>query len=340
MSHEPAPRRSFVLEARAARAETEPVRPPVDFMINRQSAVPLHIQIKEQIRFAIMSGDIAPGSPLPSIRELTAKLGVHRNTVHRVYLELQAAGLLVSRPGKGVFVSEKLAQTLSVAELTAVEELIGRVFVEANALGVNPITLAGLLSQRAPAFDARHPTVAFVECTAHQSEACALELGEAFGVEVRHLLLDDVRARPDRVCPYIRHVVTSIFHYDEVRALAGARKVHAIAYGLHPATRRQLRELRADARLGFICHDANTEEVVGREVASRVPEGVFVGCANLGFPGGALELIERVDTVILTEPAAAFCIEHCTPGHELLELHFSLNAASVDKVTRTVLFQP
>ena len=80
--------------------------------------------------------------------------------------------------------------------------------------------------------------------------------------------------------------------------------------------------------------------MIGREVAARTPEGVFIGCANLEAPRLALELIAKVDTVILTEPASAFCIQHCTPDHELLELHFSINPASLEKVTRRVLFRP
>ena len=67
---------------------------------------------------------------------------------------------------------------------------------------------------------------------------------------------------------------------------------------------------------------------------------MFAGCANMEGEKHALDLISKVDTVILTEPAAEFCIRHCTPEHELLELHFALNPASVDKVTRTLLFEP
>ncbi|HKI98598.1 MAG TPA: GntR family transcriptional regulator [bacterium] len=312
------------------------------FMINKQSAVPLHVQLKEQIRYAIMSGDYQPGSPLPSIRELTAQLGIHRNTVHRVYLELQAGGLLSSKAGKGVFVSETLTETVSTKDLNAADALIERCFEEGNALGISPITLSRLIGQRAPAYDARHPSVAFVECTAHQSQECARELGEAFGIRVHHLLLDDLRKTSYELPPHLQHVVTSIFHFDEVRELVAPakRRVHPVTYDLHPATRKLLRELRPDCRLGFICHDANTEEVIGREVEAHAPPGVLLGCANLEGPKHALELIGQVDTVILTEPASAFCIEHCTPEHELLELHFALNRPSVDKVTRTVLFQP
>ena len=312
------------------------------FLINKQSAVPLHIQLKEQIRYAIMSGDYQPGSPLPSIRELTAQLGIHRNTVHRVYLELQAGGLLASRAGKGVFVSEAVTESVSVKELNAADALIERYFAEANDQGINAVTLARLVGQRAPGYEARRPSVAFVECTAHQSKEAARDLGEAFGLTVQNLLLDELRRAPGDVPPHVRHLVTSIFHFDEVRELAAGkgRRVHPITYDLHPATRKQLRELRPECRLGSICHDANTEEVIGREVAALAPEGAFVGCANLETPGQALKLIDQTDTVIFTEPAQPYCIKHCTPDHELLELHFAINGASLDKVTRTVLFQP
>ena len=312
------------------------------FMINKQSAVPLHVQLKEQIRYAIMSGVFHPGSTLPSIRELTARLGIHRNTVHRVYLELQASGLLISRPGKGVFVSETLSESHTVKDLNAVDEMIEHMFKEAHELGMNPITLHRLIGQRAPGYDSRHPVVAFVECTAHQSQQGAQDLKEHFGISVQHLLLDDLRSNRKLVTPLLRHIVTSIFHYDEVKDLVADNglRVYPVTYDLHPETRRLLRELSSDRRLGFICHDANTEEVIGKEVRDRVPEGVFVGCANLESPKHALELIKKVDTVVLTPPASEFCITHCSPEHDLLELHFALNPASVDKVTRAVLYQP
>ncbi|MDH5750831.1 MAG: GntR family transcriptional regulator [Deltaproteobacteria bacterium] len=312
------------------------------FLINKQSAVPLHMQLKEQIRYAIMSGVFEPGQPLPSIRELTAKLGVHRNTVHRVYLELQASGLLSSRPGKGVFVSESLSEAHSIKELNQVDDLIEQMFAQANELGINPITLHRLIGQRAPAFDSRHPNVAFVECTFHQTQEIARELTESFGVTVQRILLDDLRTGKIKLSVHLRHVVTSIFHYDEVRDLVGGQniRVHPVTYELHPATRRLLRELPADTRLGFICHDANTEEVIGKEINDRVPEGVLVGCASLESVKPALELVTQVDTVIFSEPASAFCVKNCTPDHTLLELHFALNPSSVEKVTRILHFQP
>ena len=319
----------------------EPGHAP-QLLINKQSAVPLHVQLKEQVRYAIMSGFYEAGSPLPSIRELTAQLGIHRNTVHRVYLELQATGLLVSRPGKGVFVSESFSETISAKEINAIEELTDRFFVDANAIGVNPITLAGLLNQRAPAFDSRHPTVGFVECTAHQSSEFARGLADQFGVSVQQILLDDLRNATEVASSTLKHLVTSLFHYDEVRETVAEFdiRVHPVTYDLHPATRKLLRELPPDCRLGFVCQDANTEEVMGAEITERVPAGVLLGCANLESPQLALDLISKVNTVILTEAASAFCIEHCSPKHELLELHFALNPPSVEKVGKIITYRP
>ncbi|MDH4121077.1 MAG: GntR family transcriptional regulator [Deltaproteobacteria bacterium] len=314
---------------------------PHNFMINKQSAVPIHVQLKEQVRYAIMSGLLEPGHPLPSIRELTAQLGVHRNTVHRVYLELQAAGILISRPGKGVFVSESLSEVVTAKEMSEVDNLMEDIFRQANLKGVNPITLGRLISQRAPAYDSRYPSVTFVECTSHQSAEYAKELSRQFGVNVTQLLLDDLRADPRLLAPHQVHVVTSLFHLDEVRDLLrkDSRKIHAVTYDLHPVTRKLLRELPTGSRLGFICHDANTEEIVGAEIDELVPPGVLVGCANLETPQKALELIAKVDKVILTEAASTFCAKNCTPDHDLLELHFALNPNSAEKVAKAILLQ-
>lgn len=331
----------------AAAAQAEPAlagdaEPRPRFLINKQSAVPLHIQLKEQVRYAIMSGHYEAGSPLPSIRELTSQLGIHRNTVHRVYLELQASGLLVSKPGKGVFVGDSLSDAISMKEVDAIENLIDQYFQKANRLGINPVTLATLIAQRAPSYDSRQPTVGFAECTAHQSSEFSRDLSEHFGVSVQQVLLDDLRGSKPRLGPHLRHLVTSLFHYDELRNLMAGRDVrlHPVTYDLHPATRKVLREVAPGHKLGFVCQDANTEEVIGAEIKERVADGVLFGCANLESPELALKLISKVDTVVFTEPAQAFCIKHCTPDHDMIELHFALNPASVEKVGKVIRFQP
>jgi GntR family transcriptional regulator len=74
--------------------------------ISQTDARPMYLQIMEQIRQRIAAGDWPPGKELPSIRALAVDLRVSVITVKRAYLELENAGVIVTRHGKGSFVGE------------------------------------------------------------------------------------------------------------------------------------------------------------------------------------------------------------------------------------------
>lgn len=74
--------------------------------IDPDSGTPIYLQIMEQIRHAVSVGIYAPGDHLPTIRELALQLRVNPNTVAKAIRELEREGLLVTRVGKGSFVSE------------------------------------------------------------------------------------------------------------------------------------------------------------------------------------------------------------------------------------------
>lgn len=71
-------------------------------------AVPLHRQLYDGLRGAVLSGRLAPGSRLPSTRALASELGVSRNTAMSAYLQLLAEGYLEGRVGSGTFVAGSL----------------------------------------------------------------------------------------------------------------------------------------------------------------------------------------------------------------------------------------
>jgi GntR family transcriptional regulator len=69
---------------------------------------PMYLQIMEQIRQRIAIGDWPAGHELPSIRTLAVATQVSVITVKRAYLELEREGLIVTRHGKGSFVSDNV----------------------------------------------------------------------------------------------------------------------------------------------------------------------------------------------------------------------------------------
>lgn len=76
--------------------------------LSQATGVPFYRQITDQVSDLIRSGRLAPGTPLPSLRELSADLAVSLITTRRAFADLEAAGLVVQRQGQGTFVAERL----------------------------------------------------------------------------------------------------------------------------------------------------------------------------------------------------------------------------------------
>jgi GntR family transcriptional regulator len=72
---------------------------------------PPYMRIAAEIRTRIESGQIQPGTPIPSVSALVAEFGAASTTVQRAIRSLRAAGLVESRPGKGVFVRQRPKRT-------------------------------------------------------------------------------------------------------------------------------------------------------------------------------------------------------------------------------------
>lgn len=69
-----------------------------------ESHVPLYIQLRDQLRALVHTGDLRPGDRIPASRELAVQLGVHRTTVANAYAELESEGLIEGHVGRGTFI--------------------------------------------------------------------------------------------------------------------------------------------------------------------------------------------------------------------------------------------
>lgn len=68
--------------------------------ISHESDVPVREQLVAQLIFLIGSGQLKPGDPVPSVRELALRLKVHRNTVSQAYADPSLDALLERLPGR------------------------------------------------------------------------------------------------------------------------------------------------------------------------------------------------------------------------------------------------
>jgi GntR family transcriptional regulator len=78
----------------------------IPFRLTLQSGVPVHEQVTFAAKKAMISGQLRPGDPFPSVRALSKAMKIHPNTAQKVIAQLTAEGLLAVRPGIGTVVLE------------------------------------------------------------------------------------------------------------------------------------------------------------------------------------------------------------------------------------------
>ena len=77
----------------------------MDIIISNRSGKPIYEQITAQVKSAIMSGELQPGDPLPSMRALAKSLHISVITTQRAYEDLQRDGFIDTITGRGSFVA-------------------------------------------------------------------------------------------------------------------------------------------------------------------------------------------------------------------------------------------
>ena len=85
--------------------------------LDTKSSEPLYRQLYDRLRVAILSGNLRPGSKLPSTRGMAQELGLARNTVMTAYGQLLAEGYLEGELGSGTYVCKALPEHLLHASM-------------------------------------------------------------------------------------------------------------------------------------------------------------------------------------------------------------------------------
>ena len=124
----------------------------MEMHIDISSRLPIYQQLASQIREAIARGELQPEAGLPSVRQLSKELVVNPNTVARAYTELEREGLLVSRPGRGIYVAQPRMELTRAARDRRLTEQIDRLLTEAVHLGFSAEEVFTLVNRRVRQF--------------------------------------------------------------------------------------------------------------------------------------------------------------------------------------------
>ena len=114
-------------------------------VIIRSTSQPIYDQIASQIKSQIISGTLAPGEALPSIRGLAKDLKISVITTKRAYDELEAQGFINTVAGKGCFVAEQNLALIREQNLHQMETHLSAAAKLGRSCGVTETELAALL---------------------------------------------------------------------------------------------------------------------------------------------------------------------------------------------------
>ena len=117
----------------------------MDIIISNASDKPIYEQITAQMKNLILSGTLAEGAQLPSMRALANDLRISVITTKRAYADLEAQGFIETVQGKGSFVAGGNMELLREERLRHIEELLGSAVDEARNAGVDAQELHDML---------------------------------------------------------------------------------------------------------------------------------------------------------------------------------------------------
>ena len=118
----------------------------MNIIISNQCGQPIYEQIGSQIKNMIISGQLAAGDPLPSMRFLAKELRISVISTKRAYEELERDGFIVSITGKGSFVADKNTELIKEQQLRTIESQMQEIIKSAMLCGLTLPDLIDMLT--------------------------------------------------------------------------------------------------------------------------------------------------------------------------------------------------
>ncbi len=286
----------------------------IRWYLDKESKIPLYLQLNNQIKYHISTGGLQDGQQLPAINALAGELGINFETVRKAYKELEKEGLISMQRAKGTKVTLHQGQAGGARGTTAASErpadadfidLIGRQLRQGQSAAE---IRAGFDSALETAVAERNQRfIIFTECNPLQVQEISAQLKDLLEIQVVPSLLSDLErtladleGKPGR----LRAIITTGFHLNDVRAALGARSIdiQVLITNMSPDTRRKIDEIGTDKKFGFICRDKESIAVYNDLLKAEFGKKLKLASAHLGDEAHVAAVLGSVDALLVTPP--------------------------------------
>ena len=115
--------------------------------IEANSAVPIYLQLAQQIIESVAKGSLKPGDSLPSVRGFAADLGMNMHTVNKAYHYLEEKEFIQIVQKKGVFIHEKGVRKASELDRIRLKNELRPIIAEALCLQLSQAEIKLLIQE-------------------------------------------------------------------------------------------------------------------------------------------------------------------------------------------------
>ncbi len=236
----------------------------MDIKLNRKDQLPISAQLKAQLIHLIHTGQLPAGTQLPTVRQLAGFLRVNRNTVSKVFSEMEREGFLSCVPGRGSFVaSPKTESKMKVEKMHQLLAVVDDALERAERLGFSPEEFSLTLYARTQTASrpAKPPLSAlFVECNLPETRLLSEELRQELSLQVDSILTSDFKRLVERNPASLKRyafVITTFYHIREVQTLLTGTGMEAIALLVEMSldTLMRLTALPDGTKVGVACYN-------------------------------------------------------------------------------------
>jgi len=278
---------------------------PLRISLDRALPVAIGVQLRGQIEYGIVAGELRPGEQLPSVRELAARMEVAQVTVSQVYAALKRDGLIYMKPGRGAFVSTQNDSAAIAVEWTDLHRLVDVMVGDALERGFTSAEITRVVAMSLAASGARQPRVAIVGLFDHATRAYASDvavllddLDPSVTAHTLASLREDARGDDRLVTADV--VLTLVNKVGEVRQLLGPGHppVQGLAFAAHVATVARLEALPADVCLGLVSTFADFLPTMLQGVSAHARTSQRPICTVLSDTENLERVLAQADVVV------------------------------------------
>ena len=308
----------------------------INIEINKESGVPLYIQVKKQIMHEIKKGTLKVGTKLPTERELSQRLNVSRNTISTAYNDLEQDGALKSYQGKGTFVVEEAISWENQNIKNKIIKFVDLGLEEALEIGMKPEEFLDIVYQRVDEKKQIMDKIiaVYVECNIEQAKMFSKQLSKNSNTNVIPLTISDLEKMEKDTKDKIESaefIITTFNHINEVTDLTVGLNKEILGVAITPNLEPIVKIARygVDTKFGFLCISEEFMFKIRGALDKAGLSEVNIEYSNTADDNELKDIIQKSDVMIVS-PGRYKDVKNVNPGNkEIIEFLYSLDDGSV-----------